>query len=47
MSYDPNMRPDKRTMIKGISFMIIGNFLFAWVLAFYLADGSIFLEQKK
>jgi hypothetical protein len=37
MGYDPNMRPDKSTMLKGMALMIIGNFLFAWVLAFYLA----------
>ena len=37
MGYDPNMRPDRKTMLKGVAFMIIGNFLFAWVLAFYLA----------
>jgi len=37
MGYDPNMRPDKKTILKGMAFMIIGNFLFAWVLAFYLA----------
>ena len=37
MGYDPNMRPDRKTMLKGMAIMIIGNFLFAWVLAFYLA----------
>ena len=37
MGYDPNMRPDTKTMLKGMAIMIIGNFLFAWVLAFYLA----------
>ena len=37
MGYDPNMRPDKKTMLKGMALMLIGNFLFAWVLAFYLA----------
>ena len=37
MGYDPNMRPDKQTMLKGMALMLIGNFLFAWVLAFYLA----------
>jgi hypothetical protein len=37
MGYDPNMRPDKKTMLKGMALMIVGNFLFAWVLAFYLA----------
>ena len=37
MGYDPNMRPDKKAMMKGMVLMVIGNFLFAWVLAFYLA----------
>ena len=37
MGYDPNMRPDGKTMAKGMALMVIGNFLFAWVLAFYLA----------
>jgi len=37
MGYDPNMRPAGKAMAKGMSLMILGNFLFAWVLAFYLA----------
>lgn len=37
MGYDPNMRPDQKTMAKGMALTIVGNFLFAWVLAFYLA----------
>jgi len=37
MGYDPNMRPDGKTMAKGIVISLIGNFLFAWVFAFYLA----------
>ena len=37
MGYDPNMRPDKKGMMKGMLLSIIGSFLFAWVLAFYLA----------
>ena len=37
MGYDPNMRPSKKEMMKGIALMIIGNFMFAWILAFYLA----------
>ena len=37
MGYDPNMRPDGKTMAKGMALSVIGNFLFAWVLAFYLA----------
>ncbi len=37
MGYDPNMRPDGKTMAKGMTLSVVGNFLFAWVLAFYLA----------
>ncbi|MEK6782401.1 MAG: DUF1761 domain-containing protein [Bacteroidota bacterium] len=37
MGYDPNMRPDTKTMLKGMALTIVGTFLFAWVLAFYLA----------
>ncbi|MCI0706870.1 MAG: DUF1761 domain-containing protein [Ignavibacteriae bacterium] len=37
MGYDPSMRPSAKTMAKGIALMVVGNFLFAWVLAFYLA----------
>jgi hypothetical protein len=33
MGFDPNMKPDKKVMFKGMVFMIIGNFLFAWVFA--------------
>jgi hypothetical protein len=37
MGYDPNMRPDRKAMMKGMLLMVVGNFLFAWVLSFYLA----------
>lgn len=37
MGYDSNMKPDKSVMFKGMWFMIIGNFLFAWVLAHNIA----------
>ena len=37
MGYDPNMRPDKIQMMKGMAVSVIGNFLFVWMLAFYLA----------
>lgn len=37
MGYDPDMRPDRKAMAKGISLMLIGSFLFVWVYAFYLA----------
>ena len=37
MGYDPNMKPDNKVMFKGMAFMIIGNFLFAYVLAHNIA----------
>lgn len=37
MGYDPNMRPDKKAMFKGMALTFISSFLFAWVLAFFLA----------
>lgn len=37
MGYDPNMQPDKKEMFKGMAFMVIGNFLFAWVFAHNIA----------
>ena len=37
MGYDPNMRPSKKEMFKGMALTFISSFLFSWVLAFYLA----------
>ncbi len=37
MGHDPTVKPDKMVMVKGMVFMIIGNFLFAWVLAHNIA----------
>ena len=37
MGYDPAMRPDKKAMLKGMALTFVSSFLFAWVLAFYLA----------
>jgi hypothetical protein len=31
------MKPDKSVMLKGMLFMVMGNFLFAWVLAHNIA----------
>ena len=42
MGYDPNMRPDKKQMMKGMMVSITGNFLFVWMLAFYLAGWKYF-----
>ncbi|MCB9252321.1 MAG: DUF1761 domain-containing protein [Flavobacteriales bacterium] len=40
MGYDPNEKPDKSVLIKGMLFMVIGNFFFAWVLAHNMAAWS-------
>jgi Protein of unknown function (DUF1761) len=37
MGYDLNMRPSGKEMARNIALSLVGNFLFAWVLAFYLA----------
>ena len=37
MGYDPNQKPEKSVMMKGMLFMVLGNFLFAWVLAHNMA----------
>jgi hypothetical protein len=37
MGYDPTMKPDSKVLAKGMAFMIIGNFLFAWVFAHNIA----------
>ena len=47
MGYDPNMRPDKKTMLKGIALMIVGNFLFAWVLAWTMAGWQFIPNAKE
>lgn len=37
MGYDMNEKPDPSVMYKGMAFMVIGNFFFAWVLAHNIA----------
>ena len=37
MGYDPTVKPQKSDMFKGMAFMVIGNFLFAWVFAHNIA----------
>lgn len=37
MGYDSNAKPEKSVLLKGVSFMIIGNFLLAWVFAHNIA----------
>lgn len=40
MGYDMNEQPPKSVMFKGMAFNVIGNFLFAWVLAHNIAAWS-------
>jgi hypothetical protein len=47
MGYDPNMRPDKKQMTKGMMVSILGNFLFVWMLAFYLAGWKYFPNSNE
>ena len=37
MGFDMSVKPKKNEMLKGMIFMIIGNFLFAWVFAHNIA----------
>ncbi|HSY62539.1 MAG TPA: DUF1761 domain-containing protein [Cytophaga sp.] len=37
MGHDSNMKPDSKILMKGMLFMVIGNFLFAWVFAHNIA----------
>lgn len=47
MGYDPNMQPDKKQMMKGVLVSIIGNFLFVWMLAFYLGGWKYFPNSNE
>jgi multisubunit Na+/H+ antiporter MnhB subunit len=37
MGYSSDMRPNRNSMLKGISFMLVSNLLFVWVLAWTMA----------
>jgi hypothetical protein len=45
MGHDPNVKPDQKIMIKGMFFMVIGNFLFAWVFAHNIAAWTFVPEM--
>lgn len=47
MGYDPNMRSDKKAMFKGMALIFLSCFIFAWVLAFYLAGWKFIPEADK
>lgn len=40
MGFPPDHKPDNKAFMKGMIFMIIGNFLFAWVFAHNIAAWS-------
>ena len=40
MGYDPNMKPPSSELMKGMFFMVIGNFLMAYVFAHNMAAWS-------
>lgn len=46
MGYDMNQQPKKSEMIKGMVFMVIGNILFAWVLAHNMAAWTFVPETQ-
>jgi len=46
MGHYPNVKPDNKEMIKGMLFMVIGNFLFAWVFAHNIAAWGFVPEVK-
>jgi hypothetical protein len=46
MGYDMNQKPQKSEMAKGMIFMVIGNFLLAWVFAHNMAAWSFVPETK-
>lgn len=37
MGYDPNIKAENKVLIKGMIFMVIGNFIFARVIAYNIA----------
>ncbi len=47
MGYDTTVKPDGKVMAKGMAFMVIGNFLLAWVLAWTLAGWQFIPGAEK
>jgi len=41
MGYDQGQRPDKRTMIRGAMILLLGSFMFCWVMSFYFAGWKL------
>ena len=46
MGFDMNQKPPASAMIKGMVFMVIGNFFFAWVFAHNMAAWGFVPEMK-
>ncbi|HVD98639.1 MAG TPA: DUF1761 domain-containing protein [Cytophagaceae bacterium] len=47
MGHDPNTKPETKEVTKGMIFMIIGNFLFAWVFAHNMAAWTFVPGMKE
>lgn len=47
MGYDPNMRPDKKQMMKGMLLSVIGNFLLSGCSHFTWRVGNIFQTPNR
>jgi hypothetical protein len=47
MGYDMNQKPQMGEMMKGMTFMVIGNFLTAWVMAHNMAAWTFVPEMKE
>ncbi len=47
MGFDPSVKPENSVMFKGMVFMVIGNFLLAWVLAWTLAGWQFIPGSEK
>lgn len=47
MGYDPNMKPATSEFVKGMVFMVVGNFLMAWVLAHNNAAWQFVPDMKE
>jgi hypothetical protein len=47
MGYDPTVKAETSVMVKGMLFMLIGNFLFAWVFAHNIAAWTFVPDVKE
>jgi hypothetical protein len=47
MGHDMNVKPETKLLVKGMVYMVIGNFLFAWVFAHNMAAWSFVPGMKE